>query len=136
MGFRITFLCNMNNPPTFSEMQKLSFLGQPWIADKVSRKQFVLDLPTAGIADNIRVDTMGFRIRHYGIADKLMTSGILGLPLHPSLCQIFVPRDGNLLASSSHLLHSVPPCLLPSLQKIPAPRHPAEVPRSTRQQIA
>ena len=118
------------------EMPKFSFLGQPWIADKVSRKQFVLDLPTAGIADNIRVDTMGFQIRHYGIADKLMTSGILGLPLHPSLCQIFVPRDGNLLASSSHLLHSVPPCLLPSLQKIPAPRHPAEVPRSTRQQIA
>ena len=115
MTLRIDFLSEVNNPPTFSDMPKLSFLGQPWIADKVLRKQFVLDFSTAGIADSIMVDTMGLRIRHYGIADILLTSGIFGLPFHPSLCQILAPRNGNWLAPSSHPLHSVAPSLLASL---------------------
>ena len=123
MALRIDCSSDVNDPPTFSDMPKSSFLGQPWIADRVLRERFVLDFSTAGIADSIRVDTVGLRIRHYGIADTLLTSGILGLPLHPALCQILPPRNGNWLAPSSHPLHSVPP----SLQKIFAPRHPAEV---------
>ena len=83
MTLRIDFSSDVNDPPTFSDMPKSSFLGQPWIADRVLRERFVLDFSTAGIADSIRVDTMGLRIRHNGIADKLLTAGFWSTPFIP-----------------------------------------------------
>ena len=135
MGFRIIFFPEMNNPPTFLKCIFCYSFGQPGIADKVLRKQFVLDLTTTGIADNIRADTMRFRIRHYGIVDKLLTSGIPGLPSIP-------PFVGF---SSQGMAIGWLPLPIPSILTLPASFPPSRrslprdillrSPNSTRQQI-
>ena len=96
-------------------MQTFCFFGQPGIADKVLREQFFVDLTTAGIADNIRVDTMRFRIRHYGIADKLLTAAIPGLPSIPAFVGFSSQRMaiGWLPLPIPSILSSLPPSLPP-----------------------